>query len=106
MYIHVDTSAVPPIARLTDRDNFRAFAIVVDGTNDRLPAVADALADLGVVDPDGEHAMLDAVAVHRLAGASTGDAWSAEFDNMVEYARSKGWTDDHGRVRAHLEWRT
>ena len=106
MYIHVDTAAEPPVARLADRDNFRAFAIMVDGTPDQLPAVADALTGLGAVDADGEHAMLDADAVRRLAGATDGDAWTADFDAMVEYARSKGWTDDQGRVRAHLEWRT
>jgi hypothetical protein len=104
MYIHVDTTLAPPTAQLADRDNFRAFAIVVDGTADRLPAVVDALTGIGVVDADGGHAMLDADAVRRLAGATTGDAWTVEFDNMVEYARAKGWTDEQGRVRAHLEW--
>jgi hypothetical protein len=102
MYIHVDTAVVPPTARLADQDNFRAFAVMVDGTPDQLPAVADALTGLGVVDADGGHAMLDADAVRGLANA--GDAWSADFGAMVEYARSKGWTDEQGRVRAHLEW--
>jgi hypothetical protein len=106
MYIHVDTAPQPPVARLADRDNFRAFAIMVDGTPDQLPAVVSALSGLGAVDADGGHAMLDAGAVRRLAGATTGDAWTADFDTMVEYARSKGWTDEQGRVRAHLEWRT
>jgi hypothetical protein len=106
MYIHVDTAIAPPAARLADRDNFRAFAITVDGTPDQLPTVVDALTGLGTVDADGGHAMLDADAVRRLAGATEGDPWSADFDAMVEYARSKGWTDEHGRVRAHLEWRT
>jgi hypothetical protein len=106
MYIHVDTAIEPPAARLADRDNFRAFAVMVDGTPDRLPAVVSALNGLGVVEADGGHAMLDAGAVRLLAGATAGDAWTAGFDTMVEYARSKGWTDEHGRVRAHLEWRT
>ncbi|HEX5402255.1 MAG TPA: hypothetical protein VFX16_08140 [Pseudonocardiaceae bacterium] len=102
MYIHVDTAVVPPTAVLADQDNFRAFAVQVDGTEDRLPAVVEALTGLGVVDADGAHAMLDAEAVCGLAAG--GDAWRADFDAMVEYARSKGWTDDKGRVRAHLEW--
>jgi hypothetical protein len=100
MYIQVDTTVVPPTAVLADQDNFRAFAVLVNGTQDQLPAVVDALAGLGTV--DAEHAMLDAAEVKRLAAAD--DAWTAQFDAMVEYARSKGWTDDNGRVRAHLEW--
>jgi hypothetical protein len=102
MYIHVDTTIVPPTARLADQDNFRAFAIMVAGTSDRLPAVAEALTGLGELDAEGTHAMLDAAAVRRLADG--GAEWTAGFDAMVEYARSKGWTDEQGRVRAHLEW--
>jgi hypothetical protein len=102
MYIDVDTTAVPPTAVLADQDNFRAFAVMVNGTPDRLPAVVEALSGLGVVDADGAHAVLDGAELKRLANA--GDGWTADFDAMVEYARSKGWTDEQGRVRAHLEW--
>jgi hypothetical protein len=85
-------------ARLADADNFRAFSVVVAGD----PDVAEALAGLGTV--DGEHAWLDPGAVKALAG-EVGERWHADFDAMIAYATSKGWTDDGGRVRAHIERR-
>jgi hypothetical protein len=85
-------------ARLADADNFRAFSVVVTGDAD----VAEALAGLGTV--EGEHAWLDPAAVTALAG-EVGQRWRADFDAMIAYAASKGWTDDGGRVRAHIERR-
>jgi hypothetical protein len=64
--------------------------------------VITALADLGTV--DDEHAFLSPDSVRALADG-TSDDWRARFDNMIDFARSKGWTDGDGRVRAHLEWR-
>ncbi len=45
-------------------------------------------------------------AVRALAGASAGEAWGAGFAKMCEYAVSKGWVDDAGRIQAHVEWPT
>lgn len=84
---------------LDDADNFRAFAVVVTGE----PDLSSALAGLGVV--DGDHVFFDAEAVKRLAGERATDDWGANFDKMVEFARSKGWVDGAGRVRAHIERR-
>lgn len=56
-------------------------------------------------DEDGQHVWLD-VAGARVAGsAATSDAgWPAEYDAMITYATSKGWTDAAGtHVRAHVE---
>jgi Arc/MetJ family transcription regulator len=99
MYLQVD-----PIGRsatLADADDFRAFAVRVDGPATARAAVAEALVELGEL--SGDHAFLDADAVRRLAG-EPGERWLADFDAMIAYATSKGWTDDTGRVRAHLEW--
>jgi hypothetical protein len=89
---------------LVDADNFRAFSVVVKGEPAQHEPLVEALSDLGSVDPDGEHVWLDGAAVKRLAGADAGEKWHADFDNMVGYAQSKGWTDDAGRIRAHIEW--
>lgn len=99
MYINVDPSGS---ATLADADNFRAFSVVTASDS----ASADALSDLGSLDPDGEHVWLDGEAVKRLAGPEVADTWHTEFDNMVQYAQSKGWTDDAGRIRAHIERRS
>ena len=97
MYIQVDQDG--PVT-LADADNFRAFSVVSNGVREKL---GEALSGLGTV--DGDHAWLDAGAVKNLAGDGVGEQWHADFDAMVEFARSKGWTDDDGRVRAHVEWR-
>jgi hypothetical protein len=63
-----------------------------------------ALAAVGQLDTDGQHVWLDPARLKELA-APDGDAeWAAGFDAMVSYATAKGWTDDHGRLRAHVEW--
>lgn len=71
---------------------------VVDGVD-----LGGKLAGIGVV--EGEHAFLDAEAVKGLPGAGGTEEWRTGFDEMVGYARSKGWVDDAGRVRAHIERR-
>jgi hypothetical protein len=97
MYIQVDQDGP---ATLAEADNFRAFSVVVNGKPEQLGA---ALAGLGAL--DGDHAWLDPGAVKALASDAVGEQWHAEFDNMISYAQSKGWTDTNGRVRAHIEYR-
>ena len=104
MYIQVELSG-QPVVRLMDADNFRAFAVVlVDGQGEG--DLRGALDGLGVLDASGEHVFLEPEAVKDLAGDVAGEQWSADFDSMIGYARSKGWVDDAGRVRAHIERRT
>lgn len=78
---------------------------------DRLHAVSPGpLADmmggsLCRFDDDGEHVWLD-IAVARAAGIdASGEAgWGEQYDAMIGYATSKGWTDESGtHVRAHVE---
>jgi hypothetical protein len=80
-------------------DNFRAFAVVVTGE----PDLGAGLDGLGAV--DGDHVFLDPEGVKRLAGERAAGDWGANFDKMIEFARSKGWVDELGRVRAHIERR-
>lgn len=84
---------------LVDRDNFGAFAVEVVGEVD----LAGALGGIG--ETDGEHVYLDVPAVKGLAGDGATAEWVADFDKMIEFARSKGWVDEAGRVRAHVERR-
>jgi hypothetical protein len=104
MYIGIDTRQAPATAQLAEADDFGSFAVVVWGSRDSLIDVTAALADIGTVDADGEHAFLDPEHVAALATSTEAD-WRERFAKMIDFARSKGWTDDQGRVRAHLEWR-
>jgi hypothetical protein len=96
MYILVGRAGVA----LVDGENFRAFAVVVEGADVDL---GGALEGVGAV--DGEYVWLDPEAVRGLAGEAAGPEWLAQFDGMIEFARSKGWVDGAGRVRAHVERR-
>lgn len=55
-------------------------------------------------DEDGEHVWLDITAARAAGAAASGDGWPADFDGMIAYASSQGWTDAAGtHVRAHVE---
>ena len=69
---------------------------------DRLAAVL-ASTGVGVVGGTGD-VFVRLEAVRALGGASAGEVWGAGFAKMCEYAVSKGWVDDAGRIQAHVEW--
>lgn len=61
-------------------------------------------ADLGELLPDDSHLMVPTDTIRRMAAGRVGPSWPDDFRKMIEYAASKGWTDDDGtRVRAHVE---
>jgi len=39
------------------------------------------------------------------AGCRLGAGWDEGFAGMLAYADDRGWIDDDGAVRAHVEWR-
>lgn len=55
------------------------------------------------VDDDQAHLWVDPQNLRQLAGAwANDDEWNTRFEAMVTYARTKGWTNTHGMIRAHL----
>lgn len=89
---------------LTEVADLKRFAIT-GGRPD--PAVAETLAAAGLeLTADMGHGF---VAPHTVKAWAAGvsdvpEGWLADFDAMVAYATSKGWTDEAGRLRAHTEW--
>ena len=82
MRIELDLTQFPANVRLLEAGDFSRFHVVARGDHtfvpiDRLQALAGELAD----DP----------------------AWKSQLAGMVEYARSKGWVNDAGAIRAHIE---
>lgn len=60
-----------------------------------------SIARLGSRDgPD--HVRLLPSVLRFLSSEAGSDEWDAKFDGMIRYAASKGWLDEHGRVRAHI----
>jgi hypothetical protein len=93
-------------ATVEDTGNLKQLHVEFRGVSDHTGAEAVAASGLGRADAD--HAWLDVSAL-RAAGdesarAAGGDAgWATQFDAMIAYAASKGWTDPDGtRVRAHI----
>jgi hypothetical protein len=91
-------------ATLAEPDDFQAFAAVASG-----PADADRLAVAArtVGRPvAASHVLVDVAALRAMEGARPADAaWAEGLDGMLAFAASKGWTDEGGAVRAHVEWR-
>jgi hypothetical protein len=89
---------------LEDRDNFRAFKLVVEGGRQDLAAVRQALQGTAeLVDADTAW-ILEAALRHRPEVAGD-DAWQQSFSTMVEKARPHGWVDDERKaIKAHVEW--
>jgi hypothetical protein len=90
-------------ARLAEPDDFQAFAAVASGpAQDERLAVAARGVGRAV---DATHVFVDVAALRAMDGARPADAaWAEALDGMLGYAASKGWTDDSGAVRAHVEW--
>lgn len=112
-------------AELVDADDFTAFHVergtatvaeIVAALGDTaLPGDVTPSGDtalLGEVTPpsdtsppsDSEHLWLSAIGVAKLAGDRGAGEWIAKFDDMCQYAESKGWMNEAGtHIRAHLE---
>jgi hypothetical protein len=88
---------------LAEADDFKHFAVVAPGPPDG-EALRRAAGSLGRTDGD-THVFVDPAKLRRLPGALPDDPeWSSSLDAMLEFARSKGWVDEAGMVRAHVEW--
>lgn len=86
---------------LDEGDEFRRFSIRFDSGARGTPAAEAGLA--AVARRDGEAAWVSPDALRRLAPRGEDPAWLAAFDAMVAFARSRGWVDEGGRIRAHVE---
>jgi hypothetical protein len=87
-----------------DRDNFRAFKLLVEGTRDQLDTVRRAIAGKAEL-PDADTAWIFEDALRRWPGVEHDAAWQQNFSGMIEKARPHGWIDDQRKtIKAHVEW--
>lgn len=85
---------------LEQQDDFRAFRIDVrDGLAQ--DALRHALAPLATL--EGAHAWVSEAALRGLPAVRDDAAWQGKLDGMVAYARTRGWVDASGAIRAHIE---
>ena len=82
MYLRVDTRSTPPHVELCEPEDFTAFKVVV---------------------VTAAHSWVDPSDLAELAGRSGDAEWQQKLTGMIGYAQSKGWIDEAGRIRAHVE---
>ena len=89
---------------LEDRDNFRAFKLVVEGRREDLDAARRALAGIAELS-DADTAWVSQDALRLLPEVATDTAWQQSFATMVEKAKPHGWIDEARKaIKAHVEW--
>jgi hypothetical protein len=87
-----------------DRENFRAFKLVVEGGRERLDAARKATAGKAEL-ADAETAWISEDALRQWPGVEHDAAWQQNFSAMIEKARPHGWIDDERKaIKAHIEW--
>ncbi len=87
-----------------DRNNFRAFKLIVEGERCRFDAFRHALAGRAEL-PDADTAWIFEDALRRWPGVEHDAAWQQNFSAMIEKARPHGWIDEARKaIRAHIEW--
>jgi hypothetical protein len=86
---------------LRDPDEFTRFSVTVEGEGDLAQVVGQS--GLGHLRADGEHVVVDPVALRALAGPAADDRWGEGFAAMCAYAAGKGWVEPDGGVLAHIE---
>ena len=90
--------------QLEDRDNFRAFKLVIEGEQAQLDAVRNALTGKAEL-ADAGTAWIFEDALRRWPGLENNAAWQQNFSAMIEKARPHGWIDDQRKaIKAHVEW--
>jgi hypothetical protein len=87
-----------------ERDNFRAFKLVVAGDRVALDNVRRTLAGTAEL-PDTDTAWIFEEALRRWPGVEHDAGWQQSFSAMIEKARPHGWIDDRRKaIKAHIEW--
>jgi hypothetical protein len=89
---------------LEDRENFRAFKLVVEGGPAGIYAARSTLAGTAEL-PDEKTAWISEAALRRWPEVAQDAAWQQNLGMMIEKARPHGWIDDARKaIRAHIEW--
>jgi hypothetical protein len=89
---------------LEDRDNFRAFKLVIEGGPKRLDQARRALMNIAEIIDDG-HAWIFEQALRQRPEVAGNAGWENNLNAMIEKARPHGWIDEQKKaIKAHIEW--
>jgi hypothetical protein len=99
MIIRIDTNS--DTIALEEPTDFHRLKAVVSGPADEA-RMTRLLGTRGAA--ENGHVHLEPSAFRSLAGNVAHEpGWAASLEKMLDYARSKGWCDERGRVLAHIE---
>ena len=99
MYVKVDVSSGE--TGLAEADDFTRFHVAAPGASasEVVAVLGDDARPLG-----DDHVWVSVDAVRRWAAPTAGAGWDDGFAKMLDYAASKGWTDDdRTHIQAHIE---
>jgi hypothetical protein len=96
MIVHVSARGV----RLEAPEDLKAFRVVV-ADDLQGESLADALGSVGQL--DGEHVWVSPDWLRQASGRAGDAAWAQGFGGMVAYATKKGWVNQAGAIRGHIE---
>jgi hypothetical protein len=89
---------------LEDRDNFRAFKLVVEGGPSSIEASRHALAGTAEL-PDEATAWIFEAALRARAEVAQDASWQSNLGTMIEKAKPHGWVNERRKaIKAHIEW--
>jgi len=97
--IVIDLSAAT--VTLRQHDEFTRFSVALKGVGDLAQVVQQS--GLGRIGADGEHLVVDPVALRAMAGPAADARWDEGFAGMCAYAAGKGWVEPDGGVIAHVD---
>jgi hypothetical protein len=89
---------------LEERDNFRAFKLVVEGGPARLDDARRALSGTAEL-PDQATAWIFEQALRQRSEVAQDPAWQQNLGTMMEKAKPHGWIDEQKKaIKAHIDW--
>jgi len=89
---------------LEDRDNFRAFKLVVEGPREDIERTRLALTGTAEL-ADADTAWVFEQSLRRWPDVVEDAAWQQALTAMIEKAKPFGWIDEQRKaIKAHVEW--
>jgi hypothetical protein len=96
--------AIDGSVSLEEKDNFRAFKLVIEGSPRRLDQARRALANTAEVE-DETHAWIYEQALRQRPEVAPDQSWQTSLGAMIEKAKPHGWIDEKRKaIKAHIEW--
>ncbi len=101
MFILVDADFTVSLQEPLD---FKGFKLVSRHPRTALAQVAAAL-QTAAAKTDIDHSWIREAWLRQQASVASDAAWQQSFNDVVAYARKKGWVDEASEaIRAHVEW--